>query len=196
MSKPQPACGEGLQHGQAGVGLHRIADQVVTPGKRAARSRERLEHRRTRVDEQRRAVLAPSSAAADPPCAVARCGRPSAGRRADSSAGPQGAAGGRAEAGSWQRGRGAELAGPAGRKSAPFCPHPDSSSGAPIGQPPDHPPDQLHAPLHSTRLRPYRILSIMSAHPAASGRSPRPSTRARTGAGWPAVEATIDQWLR
>jgi oligopeptide/dipeptide ABC transporter ATP-binding protein len=46
MSKPQPACGKGLQHGQAGVGLHRVAHQVGAAGQGiAGRPVQRRAHR-------------------------------------------------------------------------------------------------------------------------------------------------------
>ena len=49
---------EGLQHGQAGVGLHRVAEQVRPAGQRALVGGQRVEHRALRVHVQRRAELA------------------------------------------------------------------------------------------------------------------------------------------
>ena len=46
---------ERLQHGQVGVGLHRVADQVVAPGERALVGGERRQHGAARIDVQRRA---------------------------------------------------------------------------------------------------------------------------------------------
>jgi hypothetical protein len=45
MSKPQPAWREGLQHGQAGVGLHRVAQQVRAAAERALVGGQRGAHR-------------------------------------------------------------------------------------------------------------------------------------------------------
>ena len=58
MSKPQPARGEGLQHGQARVGLHRVAEQVLASGQRTRCRRPARRASRARIDVQRRAVRA------------------------------------------------------------------------------------------------------------------------------------------
>ena len=68
MSKPQPACGEGLQHRQGRVGLHRIADQVRRgrPA-RAGSAASAAQHGAARIDVQRRAdARAPARRAARP----------------------------------------------------------------------------------------------------------------------------------
>ena len=45
MSKPQPACGEDLQHAERGVGLHRIADLRLAAREAALVGRQRGQHR-------------------------------------------------------------------------------------------------------------------------------------------------------
>ncbi len=72
MSKPQPACGEHLQHRQGRVGFHGIADAGPAAGEAALVGGQRRQHGRLGVDEQRRAVLARQSRPAGPPRRTAR----------------------------------------------------------------------------------------------------------------------------
>ena len=122
--------GEGLQHGQAGVGLHRVADQVVAAGERALLGRERA--RASRCANRRTAACrtrAPARRAASPRRRACRRGRRHAGSRAGSSGRRDGEAGRRRcrhAAGGW---RGVASV------SGPFWPQPDSSASAASKEP-------------------------------------------------------------
>ena len=108
---------EGLQHGQARIGLHRIADEMVALRQCALVGAERLEHGGARIDVERRAV-APREIRRRTvfdvqrvaPVGDVRCARQP--HRAGADAGAAVAA---------------AFAG-AGRNSGPFWPHPPSAT--------------------------------------------------------------------
>ena len=130
--------GEGLQHCQRRIGLHRVADEVVAAGERALPAGRGVTHGAARIDVERRAVALgerAQRALLDVELAVAPGDEGGAGQRRDRRHGRSGAEAGRT--GDAATGRGSRTGGcgirvaavgaSPGRKSAPFCPQPASA---------------------------------------------------------------------
>ena len=176
MSKPQPACGEGLQHREVGVGLHRVADQVRS--RRRARAGSRPARDASPRASRRRAACR-SGAPARPSAQSSRY-RAVAARGEEGRAGQAGSSRRGAEARMPRRGaaRAALSAGPSGRRPATHGAMPRSG---------DSQCDARCARARYTRLRCACDDSIgMTSTPDPR---PTPSTTALTGAVLAGIEA-------